>query len=202
MLVLLLLWVIGIYTMYVRAHILMRKRATDYVPGEYKAVLELAGAMHGDLDREPSSSSLSSSSFGNQKDIDTDIYALSENQLHRRITQELQGGSISFKHSLLVEGEEEEEDEKREWLFRLWLDGEKWWLVLLAGAIAGMCYCCAVARWDLVVVLVAPFCAVFAMAVGRSGRSRCVLMFWPFLLGVVPTVVLGMMRNVHMGRNE
>jgi hypothetical protein len=152
--------------MYVRSHIAMRKRGNGYVPRDYTAVCELADAVR------------------KQEGVE-------EEGLRNR---EVKGGSISLKESLLADKENEEA--KGEWKFRLWLDGEKWWFVLFAIGTTGMGYCVGMTRFDIVFALVAPFCVVIAVVVGRGRRSRCVLLLWSLVLfGAVPSAIVAVVNR-------
>lgn len=176
MVVLLTCWSIGTYVLYIRAHIAMLKRGhSTPIAGEYQAVFQLADAMDAQLDQEPESVEK------------TDKHVLGEEQLRQRIKNDLKGGSISYKDSLLHN--QDANTETRAWRTRDWIKKEIWWLCLLAIAVVG----CFVTAW-FVPYVVAPYLlplqVLFAMYVGQTGKSRVVLFAWMVVvLGVVPTVV-------------
>jgi hypothetical protein len=179
------LWALGLSTLYIRSHITMRKHGNEYVPKSYVAVCELADAVRERKEVEEEG-------LRNRgKDVSTSVEE-EEEQLRKR---EVKGGEISLKDSSLAN---RQGDQKQgEWMFRLWLDGEKWWFALLAAATAGMGYCIGVKRFDIVFALVAPLCVLFAIVVGQAGRrSRCVLTLWTLVLfGAVPSGIVAVVKS-------
>jgi hypothetical protein len=182
MIMMLLLWMVGIYSIYLYTHFTMLKRGNDQVIGEHKAIFELANAMQAQLEQESKES---------------DVSVLTEKQLRYRLTKNLNGGSISFKTTVLL-GNTTNTDEDNPinthtpLRFKTWLKKEKWWFistVLSFGVVIFM----PIMRpfW---VVLLLPLELPFIIYVGQSGRSRAVLsfgMFWFFCVrGVIPFVFL------------
>jgi hypothetical protein len=183
MICLLLFWIIGIYIMYLRSYIVLRKRGSKETIGEYKAMFELTSAVQLQLDEHDG------------KEEASDVSVLTEDQLRRRINNDLKGGSISFKSSLLLDDNILREEDT--WSFKTWIKKEKWWLALLVLATLAMGFC-VVAMPMLMVLILLPFEVHFVMYVGKSGKSRCVLLLWPVLvIGVVPTSILSTMMQVR-----
>jgi hypothetical protein len=179
---LLLAWIIGIYTLYIRSHMAMLQHSISTVPGEHQAVFELASIMQAQLERDVPDTMEKS-----------EVAVLTETQLSRRIAKDLKGGSMSFKQSLLGEGDAG--SEVQAWRFGDWLRKEVWWVLALVVALGGFCYC-AICLPVVLVAILLPFELVFVMYVGESGKSRCVMLVWPVLVSVVPTAVLVMMMGV------
>ncbi|PSN68740.1 hypothetical protein BS50DRAFT_453521, partial [Corynespora cassiicola Philippines] len=82
--ILLLIWAIGIYSMWITSHFTMRRRGRTEVAGEQKAIFELANAMHEQLSRH-------------MKDIPNQPEA----SISKCITQDLHGGEISYRPQLV-----------------------------------------------------------------------------------------------------
>jgi hypothetical protein len=179
---LVLAWIIGIYTLYIHTHLAMLQHAISSVPGEHKAVFELATVMQAQLERDVPDATEKS-----------DVAVLTETQLSRRIAKDLKGGSMSFKQSLLHEGDAG--SELPSYTFMDWLRKEVWWVLGLVVALGGFCYCAICLPFVLVAILL-PFELVFVMYVGQSGKSRCVMLVWPVVVSVAPTAVLVMMMGV------
>jgi hypothetical protein len=104
MMVLLLLWLFGIFSMYLRSYATMRKPGITDVVGKYKAVFELANAMQTQLGDHA----------GQGGTCDPSL--LTEEKLKRRITKDLKGGSIGFKCDLLLD--DALNDDKSAWRLR------------------------------------------------------------------------------------
>jgi hypothetical protein len=176
MIIFLLIWMIGAYLLWLRAHIVLNNRGTLDVVGEYKAVFELACAMQAQLE-------------DTTKEEGHDVSSLTEAQLRRRITKDLLGGSISYKPSLRLDEDcDDMKADKTGWGFKLWWRKEKWWFM-------GMLV--AMGSWIATVIMaphvlfgwVLPLVWLFAMFVSSSWKSRAVLLFWLLLiLGAVPTI--------------
>lgn len=162
---LLLLWTIGTYILWLRAHFTqkVRGRDTSQTSGENKAVFELAAAMQKELNVEFVDHSL-----------------LIEKQLRDRIENELKGGAISYAPAY---------PEFQEYTFRKgtknWLKKEKWWVLglLVSLVLSGT-------MWLAVDGLVFWYWTfslwpglIFAMCVGTSNGSRALL--------VLPWCILG-----------
>jgi hypothetical protein len=112
LLVLLLAWTTGIYIMWIYTHytIASHARHPEEVPGEYRAILELAAAMRTEL------------GVG-----DASLSVLREKQLRERISKEIQGGAIFHAYpdtKLKVHSIRKS--------LRVWLKGNTWWFVAMA----------------------------------------------------------------------
>jgi hypothetical protein len=160
MLIMLLLWMIGIYSMYLSSHFTMLKRGNEQVIGEHKAVLKLANAMRAQIGHESTS---------------CDLLVLTEKE-------GLNGGSISFKTTVPFDntgytGNSCLGNTHPPLRLGNWLKKEKWWLLVTV-------------LWSMVVIVVVagvlpnlplpllPFELPFIVYVGQSGGSRAVLSFW------------------------
>jgi hypothetical protein len=185
MIIFLLIWMIGIHLLWLRAHIVLKRRGTPDLVGEYKAVFELAYAMQAQLE-------------DTTKEEGDDVSSLTEAQLRRRITKDLRGGSISYKSSLLLEEDRDDlKADKTGWGFKAWWRQEKWCIIGMLVAM-GSCIVNATIAPYIVFGWILPLVWVFAIFVSSSWKSRAVLLFWLLLiLGAVPT--LGVVAVVRHG---
>ncbi|KAF2819700.1 hypothetical protein CC86DRAFT_126637 [Ophiobolus disseminans] len=172
MICLLLLWMIGTYSLYVRTCITLNKRGTDEVAGEYKAVIELAEATQMQLKYES----------GVEETSDTSV--ITEKQLRRRITKDLNGGSISYKSALLndtaSDGVNDIATDKRISLsFRAWIKNEIWWLATVAVCFVAV-PCVVIVRNSLLIIILLPLELPLVMYVGSSNDCRGILLFYLF----------------------
>ncbi|CAO2653004.1 Nn.00g024150.m01.CDS01 [Neocucurbitaria sp. VM-36] len=118
MIISLLIWAIGIFTMWLKTHFIMKRRGQRDVAGEYKAVLELADAMHaqiGDLDSRV-------------EDV-KHITSLTEKDLRRCFMVEMNGGSICYRACPSMNTKTGDIDSG--WGFQAWAKTERWWLISL-----------------------------------------------------------------------
>jgi hypothetical protein len=179
MIILLLLWSIGIFLMYVCAEITLSKSGKSEVIGEHKAVFALANAVQAQLGR------------GLDKEEPSYAYALSENQIRRRITKDLNGGSISLEY--LPPSTETQGAHHTATSLKPLLGKEKWWLGTFAVMLAGVLVGVGLSRGLLWAFLV-PVEMAFILYVGRSGKSRFALGFWAFwyfcIRSIVPIMML------------
>ncbi|CAO2654126.1 Nn.00g108590.m01.CDS01 [Neocucurbitaria sp. VM-36] len=180
MVVFLIIWSVGIYILWLRSHIIMKRRGRQAVAGEVKAVFELADAMQMQLEEH-----------GIEEGFK--ISTLSESRLRRRITKDLRGGTISYKTSLLENGKNGEGDSG--WGFKVWLKKEKWWLtgllvsilVLLAAALTSPI------RTSMVTYGL-PLEVLISMYIGSTDRSRLIIFLWSFItLSVVPQIIFSIL---------
>jgi hypothetical protein len=194
MLILLLIWSIGIYTMWLHSHIIMKRRGGPRdVAGEHKAVLELAHAMHQqhvglDLVKEEKVGDASPTTTTASTTTAAAIAAtvVTEAQLRRRVAKELRGGSISYAAPLLTNGETAEDKTIRAWVKR-----NKW-------SIAGMLWCLVLttvggffAYRYIILLIPLPLELGVALYIGSTRKSRGVIFFWAFvLLSVLPQIIL------------
>lgn len=139
-----------------------RGRSKSDIVGEYQAIFELSHAMRTELTHHTGTE---------------DARHLTESQLQKRITVELNGGSISLLSSFSLGS----------WRFRHTLRKEAWWIGFLALATPAAIWCGFV-PYMAPSVMALPLPVVFAMYVRTTGRSAGVLLFWP---GVVLGVVQG-----------
>jgi hypothetical protein len=183
MMIMLLLWMIGIYSMYLHCHFTMLKRGMDEVIGEHRAIFKLANAMRTQLDQ------------GFKK---SDFSVLTEKQLRRRLNKGLNGGSISFRTTVPLGNITNTIDDNISNTYtpislKTWLKKEKWWLIstvlLVVGVVVGVS-----GFYRQLALLLVPWELPFIVYVGQSGRSRAVLTFWMFWLfcvrGVMPFMLL------------
>ncbi|KAJ4375005.1 hypothetical protein N0V83_002084 [Neocucurbitaria cava] len=177
MVIFLFIWSIGIYTLWLRSHIIMKKRDRQDVAGETKAVFELADAMRLQLEEH-----------GVEEGFK--ISTLPESRLRRRIAKDLRGGTISYKTSLLQSGKDGEGDSG--WGFKAWVKREKYWLaaffvaiaVMLGGVLSSTVYTATV-TYGL------PLEIIFTMYLGKMDNSRVVIFLWSFIiLSVFPQIVV------------
>ncbi|KAF2998280.1 hypothetical protein E8E13_006955 [Curvularia kusanoi] len=149
MLMLLLLWTSGILTMYATSKLTrLRRGDRTQIAGEYRAVFELADAMHSQLLSLENDDSVCSGGDARRN--------LSEGELRKRIETQLRGGEISYgegdaglprkgkagavEDGLLSSGTTESEkdggkEEGAEWTVKAWVRREIWWLFALALAL-------------------------------------------------------------------
>jgi hypothetical protein len=191
--ILLLIWMLGTLLMYLRARIRMHRHDIPGAVGEYKAVFELASAMHTQFEDV-------------EKTEGRDASNLSEDHLRRRIAKDLKGGSISYRSSLLPEGDLGIHNRKpvnapSVWNFRRWFTKERWWIMGLTISICGVpaTLCFPVGTYFLLGWMW-PLLFVFSMYVGRSGRSRCVLLVWQTLFWTIVSLPLFMWFGMGMAR--
>ncbi|KAG9186051.1 hypothetical protein G6011_02607 [Alternaria panax] len=173
MVILHILWSLGLYTMWVRAYMVMKKRGRgkEEVAGEHKAVFELAAAMREQMD-EPA------------KEEAVDLSALTEAKLRRRITKDLRGGSISYTTPLLPNGESGEE-----WKIKVWLESHKLSIIAMVACVAAMMFNAFVLLPRTMVLLPLPGEFALALYIGSTRGSRIVLFVWIFLLVTIPSEI-------------
>jgi hypothetical protein len=166
MVIFLLLWTIGIYIMYLRAHFTLRLQHRTCVPGEIKAVFELSDAMK--------------SGF---QSIDQDPANLEEHQLRRRIRDALKGGQIAYHHNLPVPLDSPERYSFRKgvvrWLKRRksWWKSERWWLVALV-IVSTLFSTAWIYSSGFFLFMLGPIVGIiFAMQIGSTLRSRLFIVF-------------------------
>lgn len=166
MVILLLIWVIGIYILWLRTHIIMKKRGITKIAGENQAILELAHAIQEQVVQ-----------LENERGLDKTT--LSESTLQRRIDQDLGGGSISYAKSVIVEVEEGCTNHVGFWG---WLKKDKWWLTGMCFAILVSVTCGLMSPIILLGFISLPLEIAFAMVIGTTKESRAILLFWSFML--------------------
>ena len=168
------MWIYTHYTMTLRNHL------TEEISGEYRAVLELATAMHTELEIE---------------DIDPSV--LREKQLKERIDKEIRGGAISYAYP----GSTLKFHSIRKSL-KSWFQREKWWfLVMLSTTIL-----CSTTWmiffqmrdpggvWFWIWLYVVWFGEFWAFCIGTTAASRLlIILFWGLVGGIaigIPAVLV------------
>jgi hypothetical protein len=183
MILLLMLWTAGTFTMWLSSEITMKQRGRKHVAGEYKALLELANAMQ---------TQLVTASCRDAHDAAN----LSESELRRRIAADLNGGSISYATPLLSNN-----GGNIEWGIVSYLKKKGWWLVALiifcTASIVGGVY-----NIMPVAIAVVGFAVglIITVSVGSTHKSKGVILWWSFwAFAVVPEVILVMVAFFSTG---
>ncbi|OAG01816.1 uncharacterized protein CC84DRAFT_1167962 [Paraphaeosphaeria sporulosa] len=102
-------WSIGMFTMWLKTHKLRSAQDQHEIAGEYKAILQLASAIHDNFQSCPEGG-------------DTNPNRLTESDLKNRINKVLKGGVIMYQKPPDV-------GQVNFWeVFRQWLAREKWWI--------------------------------------------------------------------------
>lgn len=163
--------------MWLRSHIIMKRRSKRDVAGEYKALFEITDAMRTQLEEHG-------------KEEGLDISALSESTLRRRITKDLRGGTISYETSLLSSGEDGKGDAG--WGFKPWVKKEIWWIILGLSSVVGIILVMTVGEvLEAIIIYGLPLEVLIAMYVGSTNKSRVIIFFWLFMfLSVIPQIVI------------
>ena len=188
MIILLWTWTIGITVMWASAKTTMKQRGRKNVAGEYKAVFELADAMHEQL-----------ASVANEEANEeaNDARQMNESALRQRITKDLRGGMIAYDTPLL--NKLEDNTEGKEWTMKAWARKEMWWIIALtASVVVDVIVVCAFVmesrRGDLFVFWILPLTLMFAMYVGTTHQSRAMVLLWAALVFcIIPAIILGVM---------
>lgn len=202
--------------MWARSRQNMRVHGTGDVASDYKAIFELANAMHVrlvELNNVKENSSFSAaeempSSSGEDclavpatdgTNIGPFSYSvLATCELRRRIAKDLHGGSISYSIPLLQSGEADGtctpelgfESRKRQWGCWVWAKEKIWWLLAHVGVIV------LSMKWQKSLMffpleLAFPTATLLGFSFGSTTQSRRVLFFWLYIiLGVIPHVCL------------
>lgn len=186
MIILLLFCMMGLYSMYLRSYFTMQKQGHEVVVGENQAVLQLASTMQSQL------------SLQLERTGSNGVAFFTEQQIRRRITRDLNGGSISLQTSSIlgvgldIDINDSIDTRHIPSQFRTWLRTEMWWLISVVLAFAGVCSSVVITRLYLLTLLL-PIEVPFAMYVSQSRKSRWMLLFYLFWLfclrGVVPAFV-------------
>lgn len=185
MLILLWIWTIGIKIMYTTSKLTRLQRGRSDVAGEYKAVFELADAMHTQLIEHMK-----------EEGSNDDVRSITESALRQRIKSDLRGGTIAYDTSILLDKTDGPGDTGN-WTLKVWARREMWWLLALALAIVveGVVISQLVRTgiesnyWFFPML---PLAIVFAMFVGLTHASRGMVLLWAVLLVcVLPAIVVG-----------
>lgn len=168
MLVLLLIWAMGIYSMYLRSYFLMQRQDNKVVIGEHQAVLQLVSAMQSQLSEHTDEGASSA------------VFVLTEEQIRQRIAKDLKGGSISVRaNPILDSGSEPDSDDTRHApsCLRTWLRSEIFWLIAVLVFFIGAIFSVVFTEMYILTLLL-PFEIPFAMYIGQSKRSRWMILFY------------------------
>ena len=186
----------GIYSMYLHCHFTMQKQGHEEDIGEHQAVFQLANAMQTQLNQQPGK--------GGPSD-------LTEQQLRRRITKDLNGGCISSNPPPIllsapdIDPGKSIDTRSAPPQFRTYVKKEMWWLVFAVLAFAAVCASVVVTE-IYALILLFPLELPFAMYVSQSRRSRWVLvflLFWFFAIrGVVPAVMAPLFTSARKSGYE
>jgi hypothetical protein len=182
MIILLWSWTIGITITWVSAKTTMQQRGRKDVAGEYKAVFELADAMHEQL-----------ASVVNEEA--NDARQMNESTIRQHITKDLRGGTIAYDTSLL--SERVDGTEGNEWTMKAWARKEMWWVIALTASVVVdviiiRAFVMEGMRGDLFVFWMLPLALMFAMYVGTTHHSRAMVLFWVALVFcIIPAIILG-----------
>jgi hypothetical protein len=177
--ILLLLWTMGMYIMWIYTHstLALRKCLPEEIPGENRAVLELAVAMQDELDIK-----------------DTNPTLLREKQLKERIKKEIRGGSISSANlsSTL------ESHSLRKSLIT-WFKIEKWWFLAIlstsAICLTGRLFIFNDVYWWFLSIWFGQF---WAFCIGTTVGSRLlIILIWSFAGGIAVGTESGVSYGIY-----
>jgi hypothetical protein len=185
MLILLWIWTIGITIMYTTSKLTRLQRGRPDVAGEYKAVFELADAMHTQL-----------TELAKEEGSSDDVRSITESTLRQRIKSDLRGGTIAYDTNILLDKTDEPGDVNN-WTLKAWARREVWWLLALALAVAidGVAISQLVKTGmesNLWFFPALPLAIGFAMFVGLTHASRGMVLLWAVLaVCVLPAIAVG-----------
>ncbi|KAI4947340.1 hypothetical protein J4E91_006692 [Alternaria rosae] len=170
-------WSSGLYIMWLRAYIIMKKRGRgkEDVAGEHKAVFELAAAMREHIG-EPA------------KEEGGDVSAFTEANLRRRVTKDLRGGSISYTNPLLPNG-----DTGHEWETKALIKSHKLSIMAMVVCILAMALSAAYLPRTTMLLLPLPGVLALALYIGATRKSRVVLFAWIYSIVTIPTQLIIML---------
>jgi hypothetical protein len=174
-LVLLLAWTTGIYIMWIYTHytIASHARHPEEVPGEYRAILELAATMRTELD------------IG-----DARLSVLKEKQLRERISKEIQGGAISHAYP---DAELKVHSIRKS--LRVWLKGNTWWFVAMAvTTLVCTGLWILMSMWLWFWLLGVWFGQLMAFCIGTTTSSRLLIIS---IFSVGPGIALSVVATRH-----
>lgn len=173
MLILHLVWTSGLYIMWLRADMTMKKRGRgkEDVAGEHKAVFELAAAMRAQMN-EPT------------REEGDDVSTLTEAKLRRCIAKDLRGGSISYTTPLLPNGESGDD-----WSTKAWIKNHKLSILAVVACVAAAALGGFGLPVNAMTFVALPVGLFIALYIGSTRKSRIVLFLWTCVLVFVPTTV-------------
>ena len=157
------IWSIGTYIFWLRAHHALRVREIHEIPGEYKAVIELAAAMRREFSKEGK-----------------DPTYLKEHQIIREIRRDLKGGRIMHENSIT----QQSKHRFRVVLVR-WFKRDRWWL--LGYVILTVIWITLLFRAFLffILSLTTSLGILLAMFIGRKTGSRVLMVLFSVVVGII-----------------
>ena len=163
------IWSIGTYIFWLRAHHTLRVREIHEIPGEYKAVIELAAAMRREFSKEGK-----------------DPTYLKEHQIIREIRRDLKGGRIMHENPITQQSKHR---------FRVvlarWFKRDRWWLLgyviltviwitlLLPGLFDRAAF------FFFILSLTTSLGILLAMFIGRKTGSRVLMVLFSVVVGII-----------------
>jgi hypothetical protein len=166
-LLLLLIWSIGTYIMWLKAHLTLRANGKPEPVGEYKAVIELAAAMNNEFSKHNENTEF-----------------LRERQIQGKIRHAMNGGTMWYDLP-------NQEKEFTFWKgFKRWAKKDKWWwpaylFPLMLNLLS--------VRYGPHVFLVSSvvFTGIFiTRTVGRSTKSRCLIVLIFTILTIITVIAV------------
>lgn len=169
MIAMVLVWTLGIYMMWLQAHLTMRKRGRQDVAGEQKAILELAESMRHNLMKHGH-----------------DPSTMTEAEIDKAMAEDLKGGSITYQLPIMPEGFSLRKGLKG------WLVREKWWTIVLLLLLIVVCTVWMtnpeVSKW-----LAGPTAGIMvAMQLGSTFGSRMLVLLFLCLFWIALCTPLSM----------
>ncbi|KAF2434612.1 hypothetical protein EJ08DRAFT_627574 [Tothia fuscella] len=162
-LVCLIVWTIGTYILWLKAHLALRAKGDTGVAGEYKAIIELSEAM-----------TISLRSYREKPET------LHEKQIRKIIRKDLSGGTMMYHAPLRTEP-------YSFWAgFKRWGKRDKWWILALAINALVLSLAAGYYQFGLAVFSAFPFSGmVLARWIGQTWRSRTLIIVFHLFLGVI-----------------
>lgn len=186
MIILLILWMMGIFTMYLSANMKLRKIGIRDAFGEHKAVLALSNAMEKELHHATGHEDPSV------------VLDLTESQIRRRIANDLNGGSVALDTVSPTNGDAGILDGHHEpTAVKALLRQHVWWIVVFAAIFSGVLVGIVISL-DFIYAVLVPVELAFVVYVGRSRRSRMYLafcIFWYFCVRSIVPIMLVMLMS-------
>ncbi|XPS95522.1 hypothetical protein M3J09_004810 [Ascochyta lentis] len=187
MMLLLWFWTLGTTILWTSSKLSMKQRGRDSVAGEYKAIFELADAMHAQL-----------ADMETEEGEENNARSLTESKLRQRIKKNLNGGAIAYDTTLLPE-----HDANDPWTLRAWAAREAWWLAALVASLIITAFSIRAStmdlRGDLFVFFALPLALGFAMYVGTTHSSRAMVLGWAVLgVCVAPALALAVVFAMYV----
>jgi hypothetical protein len=171
----LLVWSIGTYIFWLKAHLTLKVRDIREIPGEYKAVIGLGAAMQREFTKEGE-----------------DITCLEERQIISRIRRDLKGGTIKNDSAIIQQPQYRFRETIKRWFRR-----DKWWfggfvaltaiwITILVTAFLGIRYTYYISPTFLISVCAfLSLGTLLAMFIGRKTGSRILMLLFCGVLGII-----------------